>query len=85
METLASYLEPLVSLTVVMGFIGTIFSYAVIRPLNETIKSLQAVVQELKDQMDQERDRHSALAERVVSIETDVKNIHYQLDKIERK
>lgn len=71
-----------VNLSIVLGFIGGVFSYFVLRPLSNAISELRVMVQELrKDLRDCEERRHM-MELRVAEIDQRARSAHHRIDDL---
>lgn len=66
----------IVQMTVIMSFIGSVFSYVFLRPINTSIRELNKT---LKDMQDSQHKMDS----RLVRTEESTKSAHHRIDSIE--
>lgn len=71
----------LASLSAVLAFIGAIFSFAVLRPLNRSITSLQKCIDKLEAKLDKEREEREAIEKKLILIEQTLKRLHERMDE----
>lgn len=76
------YLEAGAQITIIMGFLGAIFSYAVLRPLNNSIIEFRTLLRELKDEIRHAEERRHALEVRVAEIDQRARSAHHRLDTL---
>jgi len=77
-------LDDMVSLTVILTFLGGLFSYTVLRPLNKAIQELRSLVLHIQDRLDEDREEWHKLRERMAVAEQSLKRLHERLDSIEK-
>lgn len=70
--------------TVVLTFVGAVFSYFILRPLYSAINELRTTIRELREQVRQNEDRRHALEIKLTEIEQSTKSAHHRLDTLER-
>ena len=71
------------SLTVILGFIGAVFSYIVLKPLNNAIANLNNAVVELRREIMTAEARWHNLDLKIARIEQAVKALHERVDRME--
>lgn len=75
------WLEQAAQLTIVLGFLGGVFSKFVISPLNETLKDLRIAIAKLSDIQNLQNDRLNRLEAAVERVEKAVTKAHARIDK----
>ena len=75
-------LEIAVQITIIAGFLGAIFSYAILRPLNDAIVKLQSLVQELREDLRRGEDRRHELEIKVAEVDQRARSAHHRIDDI---
>ena len=71
------------SLSVVLGFIGAVFSYVVLRPLNVSISNLNEAVVKLREQVMTAEYRWHDLEVKVAEIDQRARSAHHRIDGLE--
>lgn len=67
----------------VLTVIGGIFSYAVIRPLNESIRALKDTVDEMREEIEEGREQRQGLEVQLAKIDSSVRSAHHRIDDLE--
>ena len=67
----------------VLTVIGGIFSYAVIRPLNESIRALKDTVDEMREEIKEGREQRQGLEVQLAKIDSSVRLAHHRIDDLE--
>lgn len=67
----------------VLTMIGGIFSYAVIRPLNESIRALKDTVDEMREEIKEGREQRQGLEVQLAKIDSSVRSAHHRIDALE--
>lgn len=75
------WLEQAAQLTIVLTFLGGLFSYFVMRPLNDTLKDLRVAIGKLSDIQHMQSDRLNRLEGAVDRLEKAILNAHDRIDK----
>ncbi len=70
------WLQVMVQSTIVMTFIGCVFSYFILRPLNASIQKLDKSVEKLGE-------RSQMMDLRLVKVEESTKSAHHRIDHLE--
>lgn len=70
------------ALTVVLTFIGGVFTFVVMRPLNESIRSLSGAIADLRRDLAAVRDAHHAVTVELVRVDQCAKAAHRRLDEL---
>ena len=73
---MAEWLQMAASLVSVLMLCGVIFNFSVIKPLNESVRSLRDCVVELRRQQ---------MAERLSRVEESTEHAHHRLDVMEQR
>ena len=74
-----TWLEQAAQLCLVLGFCGTVFNYAVIRPLSISIQKLSDVVDDLREDWKRNSERLNRLEGTVAKIEQSVVIAHKRI------
>lgn len=75
------WLEQAAQLTIVLTFLGALFAFAVLRPLNESIKELRMAINGLRDDFKHNNERLNRLEGAVAKLEQAVVTAHARIDK----
>ena len=75
------WLEQAAQLCLVLGFCGGVFNYIVIRPLNDSIKALGEIVNDLRSDLKYNNERLNQLEGAIDRIEKAVVTAHARIDK----
>lgn len=66
--------------TVILLFLAGVFSYVVLKPLNQAIGSLQEAIKELRDEMRAGEERRHRMEIRLAEIDQSTRSAHHRLD-----
>ena len=67
----------------VLTVLGGLFSYAVIRPLNESIKALKDTVDEMRREIKEGRKQRQELEVHLAEVDQSVRSAHHRIDALE--
>ncbi len=70
----------LVAYVTIATVVASAFSYAVLRPLNQSIKDLQEVIKDIKCDLKEDEERRHNLEVRVEGIDSAVRSAHHRLN-----
>lgn len=73
----------LASWTVVLGFVGGVFSWIILRPLNAAIENLNKAVRELRMELLTAEGRRHDLELKVAEIDQRARSAHHRIDRLE--
>ncbi len=79
------WLEVIGPVTALMGILGMIFNFSVIRPLNEAIRNLSNTIDVMRAQLHEVDEKRQDMAVRLASVESSVKSAHHRIDGIEER
>ena len=79
------WLEVIGPVTTLMGILGMIFNFSVIRPLNEAIRNLSNTIDVMRAQLHEVDEKRQDMAVRLASVESSVKSAHHRIDGIEER
>lgn len=74
--------ETMGQIVAVASALGSVFHFAVLRPLNETIIGLKEVAKELKKELQDIRAEHQAMAIEMAKIDQRAKAAHARIDEL---
>ena len=66
------------------GLAGTIFYYAVIKPLTGAIADLRELIRDMRDDLQRNEGKRQEMDLRLVAVEESAKSAHHRIDGIER-
>ena len=75
-------LENAVKLSIVLGFIGGVFSFFILRPLNSTITDLHKAVNELRNDLRACEERRHMMEIKLTEIDQRARSAHHRIDEI---
>jgi hypothetical protein len=78
-------LNNLVAGTVVLSFMGGIFSYVVLKPLNAAIAELKTAIYDLRSSVKANEARWHSLEIKLTQVEQSTKSAHHRLDTLEEE
>ena len=73
-------MEQAAQLTIVLSFLGALFSYFIMRPLNETLKDLRVAIGKLSDIQNLQNERLNRLENALDRVEREVNTAHTRID-----
>lgn len=77
------WLDAASQLVTVLGFVGVLFSLAVIKPINGTIMETRDDVREIKDGLKRYDERLRDLEVKIVEVEQRAKSAHHRIDGLQ--
>ena len=80
---MAEWLQMAASLVSVLMLCGVIFNFSVIKPLNESVRSLRDCIAELRRQLSEAK--RQKMAERLSRVEALAEHAHRRLDAMEQR
>ena len=78
-----SWLEQAAQLTIVLGFLGTVFTFAVVRPLQNSMEDLKSAITGLREDLNLYADRIHILELDVTELKTHIKSFTRRIDALE--
>lgn len=72
-------------ITGVLGLLGVVFNYSVIRPLNAAIKNLSIVIDQMQKQLHEVDEKRQNMAVRLAKVESSAASAHHRLDEIAQR
>ena len=78
-----SVLEVLAQIMAIAAVIGAAFSFAVLRPLNASIKALQETIDEMRAEMKESRKQRQELEVHLAEVDQSVRSAHHHIDALE--
>ena len=71
--------------TVVLTFLGAVFSYFILRPLYSAISELRTTIRELREEVRKNEERRHELAVKVAEIDQSSKSAHHRIDTLQMR
>ena len=68
--------------TVILGCLGTVFRFVVLKPLNVSIQTLQKTIEKMNKQEDAREEKRQEMDKRLVAVEESTKSAHKRIDEI---
>jgi hypothetical protein len=78
-------INSIASTTVVLGFVGGVFSFVILRPLNMAIDNLNKAIMELRTELMTAEERMHELEVKVAETDQRARSAHHRLDAINSK
>lgn len=78
-----SILETIAQITAIAAVIGAAFSFAVLRPLNASIKALKETIDEMRAEMKEGRERRQEIEVHLAEVDQSVRSAHHRIDALE--
>ena len=75
--------ETAAQIAAIAAAIGAAFSYAVLRPLNNSIKLLQKTIDEMRYEMKESREQRQELEVHLAEVDQSVRSAHHRIDALE--
>ena len=82
---MAEWLQMAASLVSVLMLCGVIFNFSVIKPLNQSVRSLQDCIDNLRRQLSDTESKRQQMAERLSRVEEATGHVQHRLDVIEQR
>jgi hypothetical protein len=76
------WLNTAVQISVVAGFIGSVFTYVVLRPLNATITDLHYAIQDLRKDLRDSEERRHMMEIKLAEVDQRARVAHSRLDEL---
>ena len=78
-----SWLEQAAQLTIVLGFLGTVFTFAVVRPLQSSMEDLKTAITGLREDLNLYADRIHILELDVTELKVHNKSLERRIEALE--
>jgi len=75
-------LEELEHIAVVLGLLGGLFHFAVLRPLYNAITRFERAIEELREDIRRNEERWHAMSVKIAEIDQRARSAHHRLDEI---
>lgn len=69
--------------TVVLTFLGAVFSYFILRPLYSAISELRATIRELREEVRKNEERRHALEIKLAEVDQSSRSAHHRIDTLQ--
>lgn len=71
------------SSTIILSFVGMVFSYFILNPLNNAIRELQVAIKEIRGEIKVAQERRHVLEIKVAEIDQSARSAHHRIDTLE--
>ena len=78
-----SVLATIAQIAAIAAVIGAAFSFAVLRPLNASIKALQKAIDEMRAEMKESGKQRQELEVHLAEVDQSVRSAHHRIDALE--
>ena len=78
-----SVLATIAQIAAIAAVIGAAFSFAVLRPLNASIKALKETIDEMRAEMKEGRERRQEIEVHLAEVDQSVRSAHHRIDTLE--
>lgn len=78
-----SVLATIAQITAIAAAIGAAFSFAVLRPLNASIKALKETIDEMRAEMKESGKQRQKLEVHLAEVDQSVRSAHHRIDALE--
>lgn len=78
-----SMIETAAQIAAIATVIGAAFSYAVLRPLNASIKALKEAVDDMRREMKESNRQRQELEVHLAEVDQSVRSAHHRIDALE--
>ena len=78
-----SILETIAQIAAIAAVIGAAFSFAVLRPLNASIKALKETIDEMRAEMKESRKQRQEMEVHLAEVDQSVRSAHHRIDALE--
>ncbi len=79
------WLEAIGPVTALLGVLGVVFNYSVIKPLNEAIQNLNDAIDKMQIELHEVEEKRQGMAERLACVESSAKSAHHRIDTLENR
>ena len=76
-------LKDLAPATVVLTFLGAVFSYFILRPLYSAISELRTTIRELREEVRKNEERRHALEIKLTEVDQSSRSAHHRIDTLQ--
>lgn len=78
-----SVLTTIAQIAAIAAVIGTAFSFAVLRPLNASIKALKETIDEMRAEIKEGREQRQEIEVHLAEVDQSVRSAHHRIDALE--
>ncbi|MCI7330219.1 MAG: hypothetical protein MR866_02010 [Selenomonadaceae bacterium] len=78
-----SVLATIAQIAAIAAVVGAAFSFAVLRPLNASIKALQKAIDEMRAEMKESGKQRQELEVHLAEVDQSVRSAHHRIDALE--
>ncbi len=78
-----SVLATIAQIAAIAAVVGAAFSFAVLRPLNASIKDLQKAIDEMRAEMKESGKQRQELEVHLAEVDQSVRSAHHRIDRLE--
>ena len=78
-----SVLATIAQIAAIAAVVGAAFSFAVLRPLNASIKDLQKAIDEMRAEMKESGTQRQELEVHLAEVDQSVRSAHHRIDALE--
>ena len=78
-----SVLATIAQIAAIAAAVGAAFSFAVLRPLNASIKALQKAIDEMRAEMKESGKQRQKLEVHLAEVDQSVRSAHHRIDRLE--
>ena len=78
-----SVLATIAQIAAIAAVVGAAFSFAVLRPLNASIKALQKAIDEMRAEMKESGKQRQELEVHLAEVDQSVRSAHHRIDRLE--
>ena len=78
-----SVLATIAQIAAIAAVIGAAFSFAVLRPLNASIKALKETIDEMRAEMKEGREQRQEIEVHLAEVDQSVRSAHRRIDALE--
>ena len=78
-----SVLATIAQIAAIAAVVGAAFSFAVLRPLNASIKALQKAIDEMRAEMKESGKQRQKLEVHLAEVDQSVRSAHHRIDALE--
>lgn len=80
-----SVLATIAQIAAIAAVVGAAFSFAVLRPLNASIKALQKAIDEMRAEMKESGKQRQELEVHLAEVDQSVRSAHHRIDALEER
>lgn len=77
-----NFFETAAQIAAIAAVIGAAFSFAVLRPLNASIKALKETIDEMRTEMKEGREQRQEIEVHLAEVDQSVRSAHHRIDAL---